>query len=145
MPDQAAVLVPGSSIELPEDAGRAAHTNHVILFRSAPQATAPSGMSPANIYSAYNFTAGGAMAPYAKIVRVEAASNSLSDLLKAVDMANGIAAASSGRGQVSMSWGASEFSSEASYDSHFTKTGVVYFGASGDSGGKTIWPGVSPF
>ena len=43
-----------------------------------------------------------------------------------------------------MSWGGSEFSSETSYDSHFNHTGVVYFAASGDSGGKTIWPGVSP-
>lgn len=192
---------------MPEDAGRAAHTNHLILFRSASQATSPSGMIPANMYIAYNFTANGggtiaivdaydyptaqndlavfsntfglppanfqvvyatpggkaprancgwaqeaaldiewahAMAPYAKIVLVEAASSSLSDLLKAVDMANGIVAAGGGRGQVSMSWGSSEFSSEASYDSHFTKPGVVYFGASGDRGGKTIWPGVSP-
>ena len=205
LPDQAAVLVPGSSVELPEDAGRAAHTNHVILFRSAPQAASPSGMTPANMYSAYNFTAYGAktiaivdaydyptaqndlavfsstfglppanfqvvyatpggkaprancgwaqeaaldiewahaMAPYASIVLVEAASNSFSDLLRAVDVASGIAGA--GGGQVSMSWGGSEFSSETSYDSHFNHTGVVYFAASGDSGGKTIWPGVSP-
>ncbi len=205
LPDQAAILVPGSSVELPDDVGRRGHTNHVILFRSGPQATSPTGMSPANIYSAYNFTGGGggtiaivdayhyptalndltvfsnafglstpnfqqvyattngkaprtncgwaqeaaldiewahAMAPGAKIVLVEAASNSFSDLLKAVDVASGIAAA--GGGQVSMSWGGSEFSGETGYDSHFTTSGVVYFAASGDSGGKTIWPGVSP-
>ena len=28
--------------------------------------------------------------------------------------------------------------------SHFTAPDVVYFAASGDTGGKTIWPGVSP-
>lgn len=43
-----------------------------------------------------------------------------------------------------MSWGSGEFSSETLYDSHFTASGVVYFAASGDSGGKTIWPSVSP-
>ncbi|MGN6716068.1 MAG: S53 family peptidase [Candidatus Binatia bacterium] len=86
-----------------------------------------------------------AMAPKAQIVLVEAASNSFADLLFAVDKATAIVQASGQNGQVSMSWGGSEFSSEASNDYHFTSNngGVVYFGASGDSGGKTIWPGVS--
>src|SRR3989442_12645969 len=43
-----------------------------------------------------------------------------------------------------MSWGGSEFSTEASSDSHFTTPRVVYFAASGDTGGQTIYPGVSP-
>src|SRR2546427_12845138 len=43
-----------------------------------------------------------------------------------------------------MSWGGSEFSTEASSDSHFTTPKVVYFAASGDTGGQTIFPGVSP-
>jgi len=81
-----------------------------------------------------------ALAPTAKIVLVEAASNSLSDLLTAVDVAGTI----SGAQEVSMSWGSSEFSLETVYDSHFKAPGVVYFAASGDSGGKTIWPSVSP-
>jgi subtilase family serine protease len=213
LPDQAAVLVPGSSVEMSEDVGHRAHTNHVILFRANPQATTPTGMTPKKIYGAYAFTAGGtgtiaivdaydyptaesdlntfssqfgllpvctsangcftkfyatpggkaprancgwaqeaaldiewahAMAPYAKIVLVESASNSFSDLLKAVDAASNIVAADPNGGQVSMSWGGSEFSSELSYDAHFTTPKVVYFAASGDSGGKTIWPGVSP-
>jgi kumamolisin len=84
-----------------------------------------------------------AMAPGAKIVLVEAASNSFADLLSAVDEASSIVQ-SRGNGQVSMSWGGSEFSSETDYDSYFTASKVVYFAASGDSGGKTIWPGVSP-
>jgi len=49
-----------------------------------------------------------------------------------------------GVGEVSMSWGGSEFSTEASSDSHFTTPRVVYFAASGDTGGQTIYPGVSP-
>jgi subtilase family serine protease len=85
-----------------------------------------------------------AMAPGAKIVLVEAASNSFTDLLSAVDYASAYVAANGGNGQVSMSWGGSEFSSETGYDFHFNTPNVVYFAASGDSGGKTIWPGVSP-
>jgi kumamolisin len=81
-----------------------------------------------------------AMAPNAKIVLVEAKSNSFSDLFRAVDVASNIANAKA----VSMSWGGSEFSSEAGYDFHFTKPGIVYFASSGDTGGKTIYPGVSP-
>jgi len=84
-----------------------------------------------------------AMAPNAKIVLVEAASNSFADLISAADVASNIVSANGG-GQVSMSWGGSEFSSEGNNDFHFTTNGVVYFAASGDSGGKTIWPGVSP-
>jgi hypothetical protein len=83
-----------------------------------------------------------AMAPQAQIILVEAASNSNSDLLNAVDAASNLVAAAGG-GQVSMSWGSSEFSSESTYDSHFSAQGVTYFASSGDSGGKVIWPSAS--
>ncbi len=82
-----------------------------------------------------------AMAPNAKIVLVEAASSSFADLFHAVDVAT---AQVGGLGEVSMSWGGSEFSTEASNDSHFTGSGVVYFASSGDTGGVRIYPGVSP-
>ncbi len=85
-----------------------------------------------------------AMAPNARIVLVEAASNRFSDLFQAVDVASQIASQNGGVGEVSMSWGGSEFSTEASSDSHFTTPRVVYFAASGDTGGQTIYPGVSP-
>ncbi len=85
-----------------------------------------------------------AMAPGAKIVLVEAASNRFSDMFAAVDVASNIVA-NGGGGEVSMSWGGSEFSTEASNDGHFTKSGIVYFASSGDTGGVTIYPGVSPF
>jgi len=90
-----------------------------------------------------------AMAPYAQIVLVEAASNSFTDLFKAVDVATNIVRGGKvnggmAAGQVSMSWGGSEFSSEIREDSHFIGNGVVYFAASGDTGGKTIYPGTSP-
>jgi kumamolisin len=82
-----------------------------------------------------------AMAPNAKLYLVEAASNSLSALLTAVDKAAQLVA-SAGGGEVSMSWGSSEFSSETSYDTHFQKTGVVFFASAGDSPG-VIWPSAS--
>ncbi len=86
-----------------------------------------------------------AMAPNAKIILVEAASNSFTDLLNAVDVASGIVTANGGSGEVSMSWGGSEFLGENLFDSHFQQTGVVYFAASGDSGGHTLYPSVSPY
>jgi kumamolisin len=81
-----------------------------------------------------------AMAPNAKIVLVEAKTNSFTDLFQAVDVANGIAGAK----EVSMSWGGSEFSGEAANDGHLATPGIVYFASSGDTGGVTIYPGVSP-
>jgi subtilase family serine protease len=79
-----------------------------------------------------------AMAPGAKIVLVEAASNSFADLFGAVNAAENL-----GAKIISMSWGGSEFNGETAFDSYFDKTDVTYFAASGDTGGKTIYPGVS--
>jgi kumamolisin len=83
-----------------------------------------------------------AMAPAARIVLVEAASNSLTNLLAAETVAANLVAAAGG-GQVSNSWGGAEFSGETSFDSKFIKSGVVFFASTGDSPG-TEWPGVSP-
>ncbi len=85
-----------------------------------------------------------AMAPNAKIVFVVAASSRLSDLFQAVDVATQYVAGSGGKGEVSMSWGSSEFSGEAVYDGHFVNGNVVYFASSGDTGGVTSYPAVSP-
>ncbi len=87
-----------------------------------------------------------AMAPNAKIVLVEAQSNSFTNLYASVDQAAAIA----GVTQVSMSWGGSEFSGESIYDSHFNigstqKPGPVFFASSGDTGGKTIYPSTSQY
>ncbi len=84
-----------------------------------------------------------AIAPSAKIVLVEANSDSLTDLLNAVNYARNY----SGVVAVSMSWGSSEFSGESSYDSDFTTpsghVGVTFFASSGDSGSPAIWPALS--
>jgi len=82
-----------------------------------------------------------AMAPYAQIFLVEALSNSNTDLYNAVQYAAKIV----GVKQISMSWGGSEYSGETGADSSvFNSTNLVYFAASGDTGGKTIYPCTSP-
>jgi kumamolisin len=86
-----------------------------------------------------------AMAPGAKIVLVEASSNSFAALFQAISVASGIVTADGGVGEVSMSWGGSEFSGETAYDSYFQTSGVVYFAAAGDTGGVVIYPSASPY
>ena len=79
-----------------------------------------------------------AIAPGASILLVEASSASFTNLLAAEDYAAGHAA------YVSNSWGASEFSSEASYDTHFSRPGVSFFVSSGDKGLPAQYPSASP-
>lgn len=79
-----------------------------------------------------------AIAPGAKILLVEAATNSFTNLLAAEDYAK------THSNYVSNSWGASEFSSEATYDSHFAQSGVSFFVSSGDSGLPAQYPSASP-
>jgi kumamolisin len=83
-----------------------------------------------------------AMAPNAQIVLMEASSASNSALYAAVTAANSYIAAHGGKGEVSMSWGGSETSSETGSDHYFTQSGVVYFASSGDSPG-VIYPSSS--
>jgi kumamolisin len=95
-----------------------------------------------NIEEALDVEWAHAMAPQAKIYLVEAASSNFSSLLQAVSVANTLVAQAGG-GEVSMSWGGSEFNGETSYDGYFTQSGVVYFAAAGDSPGVN-WPSASP-
>jgi subtilase family serine protease len=83
-----------------------------------------------------------AMAPSAHLYLVEANSSSNSDMYAAVAKAITLVRAAGG-GEVSMSWGGSEYSTEAKSDSTFTGANVVFFASSGDSEG-TIYPAVSP-
>ncbi len=80
-----------------------------------------------------------AEAPAAKIVLVEAASNSNSNLYGAVSYANNL-----GANEVSMSWGGSESSSETTNDSYFTHAGTYYTVSAGDSGHGAEYPAASP-
>jgi len=94
-----------------------------------------------------------AMAPNATIYLVEANSNSNVDLYNAIVVAGRLVvcgktticpAGSAGKGEVSMSWGGEEFSTETAYDSYFESSNIVYFAAAGDSSG-VIYPCASPY
>lgn len=93
-----------------------------------------------------------AMAPNAMIYLVEAASNYDTDLYPAVQVAVNLVQCGqttactgtpTGKGEVSMSWGESEYLAETSADSYFTGTNVVFLASSGDSPG-TEYPSASP-
>ncbi len=75
-----------------------------------------------------------AIAPGAAILVVEARSDSLSDLLAAVDVAR----STPGVAAVSMSWGFNETSLESAFDAHFQtpagNQGITFVAASGDYG-----------
>jgi subtilase family serine protease len=79
-----------------------------------------------------------AIAPGAKILLVEATSNSFSNLMTAENYAKLHAQ------YVSNSWGGAEFSNESSYDGNFVQPGVSFFVAAGDSGLPAEYPSVSP-
>jgi subtilase family serine protease len=79
-----------------------------------------------------------AIAPGAKILLVEASSNSFTNLLAAEDYAKTHAQ------YVSNSWGGSESSGEASNDGHFAQSGVSFFVSAGDAGLPAEYPSASP-
>ncbi len=83
-----------------------------------------------------------AMAPNAKIFLVEAADNSDTNLYAAVTLASNLVV-ENGRGEVSMSFGSSEFAEETDIDSVFSVPGVVYLASAGDTPGPS-YPSVSP-
>jgi kumamolisin len=127
--------------------GVAAANFTVIEGTGNPSSGCQSGSTPAtssgwNVEEAIDIEMAHAMAPAAHIYLVEAASNSFVDLFNAVQVATACVVAAGG-GQVSMSFGGSEFSGETSYDSVFTGTGVVYFASAGDAPG-VIYPSSSP-
>jgi subtilase family serine protease len=87
-----------------------------------------------------------AIAPGADILVVEAQSQTLTDLLSAVDTAR----STPGVVAISMSWGFSEMADETSYDTHFTTpaghAGITFVAASGDNGLRAgaEYPAASP-
>lgn len=81
-----------------------------------------------------------AIAPNAKIILVEAKSNSNADLYAAVDLA-----VSNGATVVSMSWSGGEAANESLSDSHFETANVTFVAASGDAGHGVGYPAASPF
>ncbi len=81
-----------------------------------------------------------AVAPRASILLVEAKTNSLANLMGAIDYA-----ASHGAVVISNSWGGGEFSSETSYDSHCRLSRAVCTFSSGDSGNPGGYPAYNPY
>jgi subtilase family serine protease len=79
-----------------------------------------------------------AIAPGARILLVEATTNSFTNLLAGEDYAAAHAQ------YVSNSWGGSEFNGENAYDSHFVHSGVSFFVSSGDAGTPAEYPSSSP-
>ena len=114
------------------------NSNGPCLFQADPQGT-PSVNSGWVLEESLDVEWAHAEAPGAKIVLVEAASASISNLFSAVSYANGIGAT-----EVSMSWGAGEFSGETAYDSVMAQVGTFYTVSSGDSGHGTEYPSASP-
>jgi subtilase family serine protease len=90
-----------------------------------------------------------AMAPNARIILVEACSNSYADMMYAVETA-GQKLLAYGGGQVSNSWGSGEFATEVDLDVSFRKNWVAgkpisYIFSSGDSGLGAQYPSSSPW
>jgi subtilase family serine protease len=88
-----------------------------------------------------------AMAPSAKIILVEACSNSYNDLFYAEQVA-GIEVYAAGGGDISNSWGGGEFGGEISADLNFFDyywSHVTYFASAGDSGWGAAYPSSSPW
>ncbi len=85
-----------------------------------------------------------AVAPGAKIVVVEAASQTTRDFLNAINAAK----ATPGVSVITMSWGGAEFSGEQTLDSTFTTpaghVGITFLASTGDSGAGAQWPAASP-
>ena len=122
----------------------------VIYASGSKPGTDPSGGWEAE--EALDIEYAHAMAPHAKLYLVEAKTNSFTDLFIAVDVATHLVQCghmsacpsnATGKGEISMSWGGGEFSTEANYDWHFTSPNVVYLAATGDSPG-VIYPSASP-
>ena len=81
-----------------------------------------------------------AIAPGAKILLVEAATNSDADLLGAVDYA-----VAQGANQVALSFARGEYAGNSAIDTHFNKPGVSFFAGAGDDGTQVVSPAVSPY
>ena len=85
-----------------------------------------------------------AMAPNAKIIMVEADSESLEDHMRAIQVASQ-QVAQAGGGLVSISWSVAEFPEELFYDQYFQTPGIVYVASSGDYSAPARYPSSSPY
>ena len=82
-----------------------------------------------------------AVAPKAKILVVEAVSDSGTNLINAINYARSRKDVVS----ISMSWGGDEFGGETALDKYFASSTIPFFASSGDEGSGASWPAVSPY
>lgn len=91
--------------------------------------------------SAIDIQAVSAACPACNIQLVEAASDTIGDLLTAVNVAR-----ASGTKYISMSWGDAENPVQPAVDQiYFNFPGIAFVAASGNTGGATQWPAVSQY
>lgn len=102
--------------------------------------TKPNANSTWSLETALDVEWAHAIAPAAKIILVEAASNAIADLLTAVNVA-----VKNGATVVSMSFGSPETATETNSDFHFNVAKVTFVAASGDSGTGAQYPATSPY
>jgi subtilase family serine protease len=123
--------------------GLPACTSASGCFKKVNQYGQPSPLPRANagwaLEISLDLQVASAVCPTCKILLVEAKTNSFTNLMTAVDTAASLATV------VSNSWGAGEFSGEASYDMHFNHPGVPITVSSGDSGYGVEYPAASPY
>ncbi len=124
--------------------GLAAPPNFTVVSQTGSTTALPANNKGWSLEIALDVEWAHAIAPGANILLVEAKSSSLTDLMAAEDYARNAA----GVVVVSNSWGASEFSTETSYDKHFTTPaghqGVSFMVAAGDDGTPAEYPSSSP-
>jgi subtilase family serine protease len=81
-----------------------------------------------------------AVCPNCNLILVEANSSSFDDLVIAVDTAVAM-----GANEISNSYGSREFSTEASYESHYDHPGIAITASSGDHGYRVEFPAASQY
>ncbi len=110
------------------------------LVKATPGGSTPAYNSGWALEIALDVEWAHAIAPGAKILLVEAATATSTDLFAAVNYA-----VAQGANEVSMSFGGAEYDTSSSIDSNFTAPGVSFFAAAGDSGAQAEFPAVSPY
>lgn len=125
--------------------------NFQVIYGTGAPGTCPSARTgtkpPASttgwdVEAALDIEMAHAIAPNAKLYLVEAASSLMTDMMNAEAVATACVQ-SAGGGEVSNSWGTSEWSGETAYDSAFANANVAYFASAGDTAGVE-YPAASP-
>ncbi len=110
--------------------------NFTVVYASGTQPIAdPSGGWA--LEAALDIEMAHALAPGARVILVEAASNSYVDLFAAEQVAAQLVS-DAGGGEVSNSWSGGEFSGEMQVAPAFSGTNVVFFASAGDSSGTGV-------